>query len=139
MQLTSDLPATAVPAKPRLRGVSHQIAFFLAIAATAVLVILSPPGAPSRAALVFGLSLVCLFGISALYHRVQWTPDARQWMRRLDHAAIFILIAGGYTPLFALVASSHGGHTALVAIWLGALVGVLKSVLVPKAPKWTRK
>ena len=128
-------PTVAAP-KPLLRGVSHQVAFFVAILATAALVAASKAGAASRAALVFGLSLICLFGVSALYHRVQWTPAARQRMRRLDHAAIFVLIAGGYTPLFALFPSSRGGHTALAAIWGGALVGVAKSVLFPNAPKW---
>lgn len=129
--------ASAPPAnKPLLRGVSHQIAFFVAILATLALVIEARTGAAGRAAFVFGASLVTLFGISALYHRVDWNPAARQRMRRLDHAAIFVLIAGGYTPLFSLVPSTHGGHGALAAIWLGAGVGVIKSLLWPGAPKW---
>jgi hemolysin III len=119
-----------------LRGVSHQVAFFAAILATLVLVLQATSAAAARAALVFGVSLVTLFGISALYHRVDWQPVARQRMRRLDHAAIFILIAGGYTPLFSLVPSMQGGHGALGAIWLGAGVGVVKSLLWPGAPKW---
>jgi hemolysin III len=57
-------------------------------------------------------------------------------MRRMDHAAIFMLIAGGYTPLFSLVPSPTGGHGALAAIWAGAAVGVVKSLAWPKAPKW---
>src|SRR5262245_41595191 len=107
-------------AKPKLRGVSHQIAFVAAIAATAALVLRAPSGNAKAATLVFGLSLILLFGTSALYHRVDWTPAARQRMRRMDHAAIFVLIGGGYTPLFALVPASNGGHGALAAIWLGA-------------------
>ncbi len=122
--------------KPRLRGVSHQIAFFAAIAASVVLVFQAKTEEAARAAGVFGASLVALFGISALYHRVDWSPAARQRMRRLDHAAIFILIAGGYTPLFALMPSTKGGHGALAAIWAGAAVGVLKSLAWPTAPKW---
>jgi hemolysin III len=124
------------PSKPLLRGVSHQISFFFAIAATVALVVHARPGAATAAALVFGLSLVNLFGTSALYHRVDWSPRARKRVRRLDHSAIFLLIAGGYTPLFALVPSSAGGHGALAAIWIGSLVGVLKSLLWPDAPKW---
>jgi hemolysin III len=85
---------------------------------------------------VFGLSLVNLFGTSALYHRVDWSVVARKRMRRLDHAGIFVLIAGGYTPLFALVPSTAGGHGALFAIWGGSIVGVVKSLLWPDAPKW---
>jgi len=124
------------PPKPALRGVSHQIAFFAAIGATWLLVRWTKSPEASRAAFVFGASLVTLFGTSALYHRVDWGVAARARMRRLDHAAIFVLIAGGYTPLFALVPSSHGGHTALEVIWLGAGAGVLKSLLWPHAPKW---
>jgi hemolysin III len=122
--------------KPLLRGVSHQIAFFIALVATTQLVLSARAGGPSRAALVFGASMVALFGTSALYHRRNWTDEARMLMRRLDHAAIFVLIAGGYTPLFALVPSSAGGHGALAAIWIGAGLGVAKSLAWPRAPKW---
>lgn len=122
--------------KPLLRGVSHQISFFVAIAATAVLVARASSPAISRAALVFGGSLVLLFGTSACYHRIDWSPRARARMRRMDHAAIFMLIGGGYTPLFALVPSPSGGHGALAAIWAGCAVGVVKSLFWPHAPKW---
>jgi hemolysin III len=122
--------------KPALRGVSHQFAFFATLAASSALVALARSPHAARAALVFGMSLALLFGTSALYHRVQWAPRPRQRMRRLDHAAIFVLIAGGYTPLFALVPSGAGGHGALGAIWIGAAIGVLKSVAWPHAPKW---
>lgn len=122
--------------KPLLRGVSHQIAFFVALVATTQLVVRAHAGAPSRAALVFGSSMVALFGTSALYHRRNWTEEARMLMRRLDHAAIFVLIAGGYTPLFALVPGTNGGHGALAAIWIGAGLGVAKSLAWPRAPKW---
>lgn len=129
------LPAVA-STKPLLRGVSHQVAFFVALLATSQLVAWARPGAPSRAAFVFGASMVTLFGVSALYHRRNWSDEARMLMRRLDHAAIFVLIAGGYTPLFALIPSSSGSHGALAAIWIGALLGVAKSIAWPKAPKW---
>jgi len=126
----------ASPEKPLLRGVSHQVAFFAALVAVAALVIRSRSTDAAIAATVFGASLALLFGTSALYHRVQWNPAQRQRMRRLDHAAIFVLIAGGYTPIFALVPSSAGGHGALWAIWIGAAVGVVKSLLWAHAPKW---
>lgn len=128
-------PAVA-PAKPLLRGVSHQVAFFVALLATANLVTWARPGAPARAALVFGVSMIMLFGTSALYHRRNWSDEARMLMRRLDHAAIFVLIAGGYTPIFSLIPSSAGTHGALAAIWIGAGLGVVKSLAWPKAPKW---
>jgi hemolysin III len=122
--------------KPLLRGVSHQISFFCTLAASAAHVARARPGAATAASFVFAVSLAKLFGTSALYHRVDWSPRARRRVRRLDHAAIFVLIAGGYTPLFTLVPSSTGGHGALAAIWVGALVGVLKSLVWPDAPKW---
>jgi hemolysin III len=128
--------ASAPQDKPRLRGVSHQIAFFAALLAAVALVVQSKSAAATVAAAVFGASLTLLFGTSALYHRVHWDPVQRQRMRRLDHAAIFVLIAGGYTPLFALVPSPGGGHRALWAIWIGALAGVTKSLLWAHAPKW---
>jgi hemolysin III len=133
VQTSSSAPS---PVKPLLRGVSHQISFFVAIVATAFLVARAGTPAASKAALVFGATLVLLFGTSACYHRISWTPVARQRMRRMDHAAIFMLIAGGYTPLFALVPSPSGGHGALAAIWIGAGVGVVKSLAWPHAPKW---
>ena len=136
--VSQSVPVSTAPpaAKPLLRGVSHQIGFFCTLAASAALVIGAKPGGPSGAAFVFALTLANLFGTSALYHRVDWSPRARKRLRRLDHAAIFLLIAGGYTPLFALVPSSAGGHHALVAIWTGSTVGVLKSLAWPDAPKW---
>jgi hemolysin III len=124
------------PTKPLLRGVSHQVSFFVALAGIALLVRGAETGAGRTAALVFGATLVLLFGTSACYHRIDWTPAARQRMRRMDHAAIFMLIAGGYTPLFMLVASPSGGHGALAAIWIAAGVGVVKSLAWAHAPKW---
>lgn len=132
---TSPLSSGA-PAKPLLRGVSHQISFFCVIVAIVALVLRAHSGPAMAATLVFGASLANLFGTSALYHRIDWSPRARKRMRRLDHAAIFLLIGGGYTPIFALVPSTAGGHGALVAIWIGAGVGVIKSLAWPDAPKW---
>lgn len=128
--------APSVDTKPVLRGVSHQVAFFVAIAATAWLVGAAPSPRAAWSAFVFGASLIALLGTSALYHRVRWSDRARLRMRRLDHSLIFVLIAGGYTPLFALVPSSSGDHVALLAVWAGAAVGVLKSLAWPLAPKW---
>jgi hemolysin III len=135
---TMDAPPASARSrtKPLYRGVSHQWAFFAVVAASVALVIRAPAGKPTVAALVFALSLANLLGTSALYHRVNWSPEARRRVRRLDHAAIFLLIGGGYTPLFALVPSVSGGHGALAAIWAGAIVGVIKSLIWPDAPKW---
>src|SRR5215217_9314419 len=90
------------PVKPLLRGVSHQVAAFVALGAGAVLVSLAPGRSARLAALVYGLSLVAMFAVSALYHRPTWAPAARARMRRLDHATIFVLIAGTFTPFAVL-------------------------------------
>ena len=108
----------------------------MSLVAGGALVLQTRSRAAAIAAAVFAASLALLFGVSALYHRVDWSPDQRRRMRRLDHAAIFVLIAGGYTPLFALVPSTTGGHGALWAIWVGSGLGVLKSLLWADAPKW---
>jgi hemolysin III len=122
--------------KPRLRGVLHQVAFVLATLATAALIRTAHPGIQRQCAVVFGVSLVGLFGVSALYHRVSWRPDALSWMRRLDHSAVVVAIAGGYTPLLALVPSSSGGHGALAVMWIGAGIGVIRALAWPRAPTW---
>ncbi|HEY8075613.1 MAG TPA: hemolysin III family protein [Labilithrix sp.] len=126
----------AAAEKPLLRGVLHQYAFFVALACAYALVRSSHTPAAMVASGVFGASLATLFATSALYHRVAWGAEGRRLMRRLDHAAIFVLIAGGYTPLFTLVPSSKGDHVALVVIWTGAALGIVKSLVWAHAPKW---
>lgn len=121
--------------KPKLRGVSHHVAFYVALIATAALVALAPSGRASVAGAIYGATLVTLFGVSALYHRRNWSPPARQLMRRLDHSAIFLLIAGTYTPLFWLLDGESAHHRPLYIVWIGAAVGIVKSLLWPNAPK----
>jgi len=120
--------------KPLLRGVSHEIAAGLALAGALVLAVLAPSGPARAGAAVYGASLVALFTVSAAYHRPSWPPRARLFMRRLDHSAIFVLIAGTYTPL-CLLLGGQAGHALLAAVWGGALVGVVQSVAWPRAPK----
>jgi hemolysin III len=77
-----------------------------------------------------------MFGVSALYHRGRWSPRAFERMKRLDHSAIFLSMAGASTPLFALAPSEGGGHRALVIPWLGAALGIAKVYLWPRSPRW---
>lgn len=121
------------PEKPILRGVSHEIAAAVALLAWVALVATAPAARGRVAANVYGASLFALFTVSALYHRKTWAPRARMWMRRLDHSAIFLLIAGTYTPI-GLLLGPRGG-TLLTAVWAGAVLGVAQSVLWPRAPK----
>jgi len=120
--------------KPLLRGVSHEIAAGVALAGLVALVWLAPGPRARTAALVYGMSLVALFSVSALYHRPMWGPRARLWMRRLDHSAIFLLIAGTFTPLCLLLGDARA-HTMLAVVWAGAGVGILRALLWPKAPR----
>jgi len=123
-------------AKPRLRGVSHQWAFVVSIFTGAVLVLLAPNGEAMMAAGIYALSVMALFGTSALYHRINWRSlSARRWMRRLDHSMIFVLIAGTYTP-FALLALDGTLATAiLIVVWSGALAGVVLQLCWVDAPR----
>jgi hemolysin III len=128
--------ATTPPlVKPLLRGVSHEIAAAVALAAWIALAVLAPTGRGRAAALVYGASLFTLFAVSALYHRPTWAPRARAFMRRLDHSAIFVLIAGTYTP-FCLLLGGSAGTRLLALVWGGAALGVAKSVLWVHAPRF---
>jgi hemolysin III len=126
-----------VPLKPRLRGVLHQWA--CAVSVPLGLVMVTGAGtARARIALsVYALSLMGLFGVSALYHRINWrSVTARDWMRRLDHSMIFVLIAGSYTPFAMLVLHGPLATAILVAVWAGALFGVAFSLVWSSAPTW---
>lgn len=124
-------------AKPRLRGVSHQWAFFFFLVAGAVLVIAAPDGRARLAAGIYAVCVAALFGTSALYHRHNWVKaEARRWMRRLDHSAIFLLIAGTYTPFALLVLDGPIATALLVVVWSGALAGIILKLAWIDAPKW---
>ncbi len=123
--------------KPRLRGVSHEVAFFVAIVAGGALVALAPSGKATLAAAIYAFSLAALLGTSALYHRVDWKrPGARRWMRRLDHSMIFLLIAGTVTPFALLVMEPPMSTALLIAVWSGAIAGIVVELIWVEAPKW---
>jgi hemolysin III len=123
--------------KPRLRGVLHQWAFFVSLVAGAVLVLLAPAGRATFATAIYVASVIALFGVSALYHRINWvSATARRWMRRLDHTMIFFLIAGTYTPFALLVLDGTLAAAILIAVWGGALAGVVLNLVWIDSPKW---
>jgi hemolysin III len=121
--------------KPRFRGVSHQFAFFVSLVAGALLVAAAPPGVPRTATAVFAVSLSWLLGVSALYHRPMWPPATRAKLRRLDHASIFLLIAGTYTPFCLIVLQGTRGRTLLIAVWSAAIIGAVVVALWPTRPR----
>ena len=132
-----DKPKLPLPAKPRLRGVSHQWAFFVSLILGAVLVLTAPTGEAMAAAGIYSACVATLFGTSALYHRINWRTDsARRWMRRLDHSAIFLLIAGSYTPFAILVIDGTMAQVITAVVWGGALLGILLKLVWIDAPKW---
>jgi len=122
------------PEKPLLRGVSHEIAAGLALAAWVALAVLAHGASGRAAANVYGASLFTLFAVSALYHRPTWPSRARALMRRLDHSAIYVLIAGTYTP-FCLLLGGERGRALLALVWAGAALGVMQSILWVRAPR----
>jgi hemolysin III len=128
---------TIAAVKPRLRGVSHEWAFFVSLVLGAVLIVAADTPRATLAVTIYAVSLSALFGTSALYHRVNWTrPDVRRWMRRLDHSMIFMLIAGTYTPFALLVLHGTLADTILAVVWAGALAGTIVEMIWIDAPKW---
>jgi hemolysin III len=122
--------------KPRLRGVSHQWAFFVSLIAGAALIVAASGGREVTAVSIYAFSLSALLGTSALYHRVTWQPGARRWMRALDHTMIFVLIAGTYTPFALLVMDGTLADVILVVVWASALGGAILNLVWWSAPKW---
>lgn len=127
----------ALPAvKPRLRGVSHEYAFFVSLGCGTALILAASDGRARLAAAIYAGAVSALLGTSALYHRVTWRPSARRWMRRLDHSMIFVLIAGTYTPIALLALHGARSQTILIVLWAGALGGVVFKLVWIDAPKW---
>jgi hemolysin III len=114
--------------KPRYRGVSHEIAFFVALASGAYLLAVARSGRALAGSLVYALSLAAMLGFSALYHRPMWGLKARKRLRRLDHAGIFLLIAGTYTPVCLLGLPPSLATPLLWIVWGGAALGVVHAV-----------
>ena len=124
--------------RPRMRGWLHLFAFFGSIVAGAVLI---PLAAVQGARAGFSVALYCLtilglFGVSALYHRRRWSPRGWMVMKRLDHSMIFLFIAGTYTPFALLAVSQPTGFWVLSGVWAGALAGVTLKLSWPAAPRW---
>jgi hemolysin III len=128
--------AQTTSAKPLLRGYFHQEAFFVALGASVLLIAKSSTPLSLLASTIYAFGLLVLFGISALYHRRQWGHRGRTIMKRLDHSAIFVLIAGTFTPICLLALPALDGRLLLAVAWSAALCGILQSILWVGAPKW---
>lgn len=128
-----ELIATATP---RLRGWLHATAAPLSITAGIVLVALAGNPEARVACGIFAATTAALFGVSAVYHRGRWSHPARAVLRRLDHANIFLIIAGTYTPFTVLLLDGTRQRVLLWVIWAGALTGVAFRLLWLGAPRW---
>jgi hemolysin III len=122
--------------RPRLRGWLHLGAVPVAVTLGVVLVATAPGGRGAVAATVYALAVVGVLATSSLYHRGRWRPAVRAWWRRLDRSMIFVLIAGTYTPLCLLVLGGRLGTALLVAVWVGAALGVAVELSPWTTPRW---
>lgn len=126
----------AVPLKPRMRGWLHAGMFPAVLVAGIVLIALSDSTRGRIACTVYIATACLLFGVSAVYHRGTWGPRGEAVLRRLDHANIFLIIAGTYTPLTLLLLPASTGRPLLWAVWVAALAGIAFRVFWVGAPRW---
>jgi len=133
-----EMAAAAIAfAKPRLRGWLHAGTAPLALAAAIVLIVLAPTAAAAAGAAAFGLTAVSLFTTSAIYHRGHWSERAERRLKRLDHANIFLLIAGTYTPFAVLALTDETRIAVLASVWGTAIAGAVSRVVWVSAPRWS--
>ncbi len=127
---------TVRPVKPTLRGWQHAAMFPIATVAGVVLVATAPTTASRISSAVFISTAVLLFGVSALLHRGTWSPKLEALLRRMDHANIYLIIAGTYTPFAVLALPEDQGKLLLAIVWTGALVGVVFRLFWTGTPRW---
>jgi hemolysin III len=130
------LSESVAEVKPKLRGWMHLATAPLALAGGIVLVNLSPDATTRWGSALFSLSALVLFTVSAVYHTGSWSPRVWAFLRRFDHANIFVLIAGSYTPLTLILLEGTQRTVLLGTIWTSALLGVLFRVFWTDAPRW---
>jgi hemolysin III len=136
-EVARDAREAIASVKPKLRGVSHEWAFFVSLFLGAGLIVAAKTPRATLAVAIYAVSLSALLGTSALSHRVNWArPNVRRWMRRLDHSMIFFLIAGTYTPFALLVLHGPLADAILVVVWLGAIAGAVVEMVWIDHPKW---
>ena len=124
--------------KPLLRGHLHQTAFFISVGACALLITKSASSTAIiiLSAIVYSIGLLMMFGTSALYHRVYWSQKKRALLKRMDHSAIYVMIAGSFTPVCLLALPKEQGLQLLTICWITAILGILQSNFWSTAPKY---
>lgn len=126
--------SASVSTRPRLRGLSHQLAFAGALTVAPLLILAAPGVGPRLIVAVYAFAVVGLFGVSALYHRGNWEAGGAALMRRLDHSMIFVMIAATYTPIAVFALPTATAQWVLPAVWGGAVLGIAGRLLWPGAP-----
>ena len=119
--------------KPKLRGVLHEIAFYVSLVTGPVLILIARAGNQVATA-IYSVAMTALFGFSALYHRPTWQPNIRRWLGKIDHTMIMVFTAATFTPI-AVAIDSPWAHMVLWIAWGGALVTILLQFLPFQAPK----
>ena len=122
--------------KPQLRGWLHAVMFPISVVAGIVLVATAPTPAGRVSSAIFAASAALLFGVSALLHRGSWSPRVEDLLRRVDHANIYLIIAGTYTPFAVLSLPPDEGRILLLIVWTGAIVGMAFRIFWIGAPRW---
>jgi len=122
--------------KPKLRGWLHAATAPLTLVAGVVLIALSPDVATRIGSAIFAASALVLFTVSAVYHRGTWSPKVWAFLQRFDHANIFLLIAGSYTPFTLLLLEGRDRTVLLTVVWVGAALGILFRLFWVAAPRW---
>jgi hemolysin III len=135
-QSTNVLDRTENYVKPRLRGWLHLVTFPASVAAGIVLVSVAQDARARLSCAVFAGTVSLLFGVSAAYHCGHWSPRTREWLKRFDHANIFLIIAGSYTPFATLLVGGRRGEEMLWIVWGGALSGVLLRTVWIHTARW---
>jgi hemolysin III len=135
LSTTATVHALATLPKPRYRGTSHFYALFVALVAAVALVATAPAGQATLAAAIYATCMVSMFGASALYHRGNWSPTTAKRLLQLDHTAIFLMIAGTYTPIALLAVDGTARVATLTAVWVVAAAGIVFEWMPIPAPR----
>lgn len=122
--------------RPSWRGWIHTGILPFVVAGGVLLIVFADGAAAKTGAAIYFASSILLFGNSALYHRFNWRPRTKRILKRIDHANIFLLIAGTYTPLAMSALERDKGLTLLIVVWVIGLFGVLFRVFWINAPRW---
>lgn len=126
--------AAAGEVKPRFRGFIHLLAFSSALTLAPILIVVTPGVADRFIMAIYGLAIVGLFGVSALYHRNSWGERGVTIVRRIDHSMIFIATAATHTPIALIALPSRPGWILFAVVWTGAALGIAGRLFFPNAP-----